>query len=67
MPAIRLDSRFPHPLVDSDQFLHVDGLLSKDERPCMTSVLEAIQLAFTDRTLRGLLAEDCVNISVKLQ
>lgn len=59
-----------HPLVDADQCLHI-GRLIRERAPdgtiTIASVLRAIKAAFSDKTLRKMDAESCINYAVKHQ
>ena len=67
LPIIRVTSKIPHPLIDSDDVLHIDVLLHHTASRSMASVLACIATAFTEQSMRSLRVEDCINIATKLQ
>lgn len=66
----RNKNSLPHPLVDTDQCLHIGQFIrerSPDGTITVSSALRAIRAAFLDRVLRGVAAEHCINYAVKHQ
>ena len=68
IPKIMLYDKLPHPLIDNDNFLHVEHIirLFGDQVP-ISSVLVAITKAFSKKTLQGIDPEKCINFALKHQ
>jgi hypothetical protein len=73
MPLVQLQEepgKILHPLLDSEQHLHLAPLIrlaNENSSITLGAVLAAINSAFSEKTLKSLAAEECINFSVKHQ
>lgn len=67
IPMILLREKWIHPLIDTENYLHIEPLLPDLEAIPMSTILEAIKRAFSDKTLKKLVPEQCINFAVKHQ